>query len=455
MTVRTIDEVFRDYVTDGVPSSGAWKPVKADIRDTLNHLLPSTDSTAFVIFASGQSNIMNRPAVTVTVPPNVRYWNFWGALNASSDVGTAFVTPDGTWMSTALGFAIEAAKLATDRTIYVIDISKGGMEIANWGESPPDYDFREAIEGNLPVAMAAAGADTIDVMLWWQGEGDASLSSATYITDFNALHTYLRGQDWFRYDSPIVMFGLPEWAQLDSVPTAVYANYTSYILGCVAYDTDTRMFVRPSVFPAADYWDATGPINYIHMNGAGYEAAGRLAFITWAFGIGRNVIDGRIRNPTTGNMVDFGNGVAPTIPSATEEWSFHKDQAAATNLLIKNLSTSASAVTVLNLMTDTGTFAINCTPNAGTKAAQINWNQSGGIGFNATHASGSISFSVGGFNTALTLRSDKAPVFSPPAGPTSLGTNGMVTFELTNNTTLTFRARGSDGTSRTGTITLA
>lgn len=40
MTVRTIDEVFRDYVTDGVPSSGAWKPVKADIRDTLNDLLP-------------------------------------------------------------------------------------------------------------------------------------------------------------------------------------------------------------------------------------------------------------------------------------------------------------------------------------------------------------------------------------------------------------------------------
>lgn len=40
MTVRTINEVFRDYVTDGVPSSGAHKPVKADIRDTLNDLLP-------------------------------------------------------------------------------------------------------------------------------------------------------------------------------------------------------------------------------------------------------------------------------------------------------------------------------------------------------------------------------------------------------------------------------
>ena len=34
-------------------------------------------------------------------------------------------------------------------------------------------------------------------------------------------------------------------------------------------------------------------------------------------------------------------------------------------------------------------------------------------------------------------------------------TNGQVTFELTNNTTLTIRAKGSDGTVRSGTITLA
>lgn len=36
MTVRTINEVFRDFVTDGVPSSGGHKPIKGDIRDTLN-----------------------------------------------------------------------------------------------------------------------------------------------------------------------------------------------------------------------------------------------------------------------------------------------------------------------------------------------------------------------------------------------------------------------------------
>lgn len=36
MTVRTIDEIWRDFNTNGVPASGAHKPIKADIRDTLN-----------------------------------------------------------------------------------------------------------------------------------------------------------------------------------------------------------------------------------------------------------------------------------------------------------------------------------------------------------------------------------------------------------------------------------
>ncbi|MBA3576175.1 MAG: hypothetical protein H0W39_00965 [Sphingomonas sp.] len=36
MAVLPINEIFRDYVVDGVPSSGAHKPRKVDIRDTLN-----------------------------------------------------------------------------------------------------------------------------------------------------------------------------------------------------------------------------------------------------------------------------------------------------------------------------------------------------------------------------------------------------------------------------------
>jgi hypothetical protein len=56
---------------------------------------------------------------------------------------------------------------------------------------------------------------------------------------------------------------------------------------------------------------------------------------------------------------------------------------------------------------------------------------------------------------AFALTQSRTPIFRPPTSADALSTNGEVTFELTNNTTLTFKARGSDGTTRTGTITLA
>lgn len=46
MAILTIDEVFRDFETDGVPSSGAHKPIKRDIRDTLNAVVSSTIALA-------------------------------------------------------------------------------------------------------------------------------------------------------------------------------------------------------------------------------------------------------------------------------------------------------------------------------------------------------------------------------------------------------------------------
>lgn len=47
MTVRTIDEVFREFETDGVPSSGPHKPIKTDIIDTLNSKFDAANAGFF------------------------------------------------------------------------------------------------------------------------------------------------------------------------------------------------------------------------------------------------------------------------------------------------------------------------------------------------------------------------------------------------------------------------
>ena len=73
-----------------------------------------------------------------------------------------------------------------------------------------------------------------------------------------------------------------------------------------------------------------------------------------------------------------------------------------------------------------------------SSAASINWNAGA---YTITQSSANLIFSGGAH-------------FSPGASQTPAN-NGQVTFELTNNTTLTFKAKGSDGTVRSGTVTLS
>lgn len=84
-------------------------------------------------------------------------------------------------------------------------------------------------------------------------------------------------------------------------------------------------------------------------------------------------------------------------------------------------------------------------PATAWKAAYIS--SGGKLDFGAgnyvvTHSVGALDFSG-------------AAIFAPGSVAPALSSNGQVTFELTNDTTLTFKAKGSDGSIRSGTITLA
>jgi predicted aconitase with swiveling domain len=66
------------------------------------------------------------------------------------------------------------------------------------------------------------------------------------------------------------------------------------------------------------------------------------------------------------------------------------------------------------------------------------------------------SATTGTATAAVTCGADGSVIFDKlPSSAVTLGSNGRMTIEFTNNTTLTFRARGSDGTTRTATLTLA
>jgi hypothetical protein len=65
-------------------------------------------------------------------------------------------------------------------------------------------------------------------------------------------------------------------------------------------------------------------------------------------------------------------------------------------------------------------------------------------------AADAIRLTLGAASASLTV-----PLMVSPGSSVTPATNGQVTFELTSNTTLTFKAKGSDGTVRSGTVTLA
>jgi hypothetical protein len=67
------------------------------------------------------------------------------------------------------------------------------------------------------------------------------------------------------------------------------------------------------------------------------------------------------------------------------------------------------------------------------------------------HVGNSVKFDL---DTSGNLILSGGAVFSPGSSRTP-ASNGQVTFELTSNTTLTFKAKGSDGTVRSGAVTLS
>ncbi len=107
-----------------------------------------------------------------------------------------------------------------------------------------------------------------------------------------------------------------------------------------------------------------------------------------------------------------------------------------------------STLTVATVNTNSVTTDLTL-KTANTTAASIVINSGGGITFNSNSTTNGMFLS-----TSARFTINGILEFSPGASVTPTN-NGDVVFELTNNTTLTIRARGSDGTVRSGTVALS
>lgn len=274
--------------------------------ETVADALDRLTAPSFVIFSTGQSNMPQAVAYSWTPPPNLYLWNFDGNTQNSNEVGTAFVPASGTSMGPSVVAASELARENPGASVYVINVYRGGLGMVNWGPSPPDYDFREAISGNVPAALAAIGASRIDYFIWGGGESDANAQSQTIAVDFETwIMTWLKTNSWFEPWTPTYILDLPPYAQ--SSPgnlDYLWRRYGKAFLACTWPDPTCRAFISKEDMPL-DLFDATGAIPYIHHTAEGYYELGKK--------IGRTMITGVHEVQGSSSLQGFGTvSPAPT-----------------------------------------------------------------------------------------------------------------------------------------------
>lgn len=130
--VKTPDEVYRDYVIDGVPSSGEHDPIKADIRDLLNNIseIIRDDTKAMLFHFDGQSNMALSNSHTWTPAPNVFRWN--NTVQDEDSVGTAFAALSGSSINLPDAILSAVAYKFPHITFYSVVSAYGSQSIDHW-----------------------------------------------------------------------------------------------------------------------------------------------------------------------------------------------------------------------------------------------------------------------------------------------------------------------------------
>lgn len=242
---------------------------------TVGDALDALRSPVIVIFSTGQSNMPQAIAYDWSPPSNLFLWNFDGNSQASSVVGTAFIPASASSVGPSVAAGAVLARENPGASVYVINVYRGGLGLVNWGPSPVDYNFRQAITGNVAAALAALNVSKIDYFVWAGCESDANAQSQTIVFDMETwLWGWLKTLAWFEPYTPSFVLGMSPYAQ--SSPgnlDYLWRRYNGALKGSCGIFPSWRQYIDFDEFPDTLY-DPTGSIPYIHRTAEGYYKAG-------------------------------------------------------------------------------------------------------------------------------------------------------------------------------------
>lgn len=297
------DAILRQdlLASDGAERVGYGALTVAETLDAIQ-----TAGKDIFILSSGQSNMPQDIPYVWTPEPNLFVWNFNGNSQASTVVGTAFLPASGTVIGPSIAAANAIAKKNPTSKVYVLNVYRGGLGIINWGPTPPDYNFRQAISGNIVPALAAAGMSKIDYFIFGACESDANAQSQTLAGDVEVyLMAWFTSQSWASSFTPFYLFGMSPWAAASpGNGDYLWRRYNGALRAVCETNPSHRAFVSLDDLPISMF-DVTGPIPYIHRTGEGYYQSGlKMA----------NAIELGLYEPVNYNLNESGN-YTPVISS--------------------------------------------------------------------------------------------------------------------------------------------
>ncbi|WP_337961856.1 hypothetical protein [Brucella intermedia] len=162
MTVRTIDEIFRDFVTDGVPASGPFNPHKPDIRDTLKALTEGSENfpdNRVIRLNNADEGTANNIVVTASVAIPAAAYQVLYILNVTQE-NTGPVTVSGAinrTLVTNLSQPIPPGYLIPGAALLCIDTGTE-LRLLSYGADEAILAAAEAAADRAEDAAAAAEA---------------------------------------------------------------------------------------------------------------------------------------------------------------------------------------------------------------------------------------------------------------------------------------------------------
>jgi len=160
MTVRTIDDIFRDFVIDGVPASGPFHPYKPDLRDTLKKLLEGLSTfpdNRVIRLNNANEGTANNIVVTASVAIPAAAYQVLYILNVTQE-NTGPVTVSGAInraLVTNTSAAISSGYLNPGMAVLCIDTGSE-LRMLSYGDMETLLDDVEAALAAAQAAQAAA-----------------------------------------------------------------------------------------------------------------------------------------------------------------------------------------------------------------------------------------------------------------------------------------------------------